>query len=247
MNIQVPPQNTSNVCRANFMQTSLPDDMDVIRRTPLLTEMPENDLNRLLDESSFVNYPCGERLFLRGEQASSIYLILDGGVKIYRGTPEGKQAVIEILTRGELIAEAAIFLGQGYLTSAEIVSDTRLLEIPSSTLLSLLQDNTDLAMRMLGMLSQRQSELVFHIEQIKVRSAPQRLGEFLLSLCAEKRGPAALILPYNKSNIAASLGMKPESLSRAMSKLKTYGVSIKNYDVMLSDIAVLKKFCESGY
>ncbi|MCK5167013.1 MAG: Crp/Fnr family transcriptional regulator [Rhodospirillaceae bacterium] len=234
------------VCREDFTQTLLPEDMDIIQHTPLLAEMSEDDLNRILDESSLVNLPCGERLFLRGEQVSSIYLILDGGVKIYRDAPKGKQAVIEILTRGELIAEEAIFLGQGYPTSAEIISDTRLLEIPSSTLLSLLQENNDLAIRMLGRLSQKQCELVFHIEQIKNHSASQRLGEFLLSLCVEKRGPAVLRLPYNKLTIAASLGMKPESLSRAMSKLKTYGVSVKSYDVILSDIAVLRRFCVNG-
>ena len=61
-----------------------------------------------------------------------------------------------------------------------------------------------------------------------------------------KACPAVLRLPYNKSTIAASLGMKPESLSHAMSKLKTYGVSVKSYDVILSDIAVLKRFCGSG-
>lgn len=236
----------TEVLGAGFMPEFLPEDMKIIKRTPLLKDMPKSQLNRLLDESSLVSFPLGKRLFLRGEQASSIYLVLDGGVKIYRDTPEGKQAVIEVLMRGEIVAEAAIFLGQGYLTSAEMVSDARLLEIPSNTLLSLLHDNSDLAILMLAMLSKRQSELVLHIEQIKARSTSQRLGEFLLSLCTEKRGPAALTLPYNKSTLAASLGMKPESLSRAMSKLKSYGVSVKSYDIALSDIGMLKRYCENG-
>lgn len=240
------PENRGNDCMASFRQTLLPPDMDIIRSTPLLKEMPENDLCRLLDESSLVDLASGKRLFVRGEQASSVYLVLDGGVKIYRDGPDNKQAVIEILTRGELIAEAAIFLGKGYLTSAEIIGDSRLLEIPSKTLMSLLQQNNGLAIQMMEMLSKRQCELVFQIEQIKARSTSQRLGEFLLKLCVEDHGPAALKLPYNKSTIAACLGMKPESLSRAMIKLKNYGVSVKHYDVALSDVAVLKKFCSSG-
>ncbi len=220
-----------------------PKDMEIIRRAPLLMDLPSNVLKHLLEESHVVEFPRNKLLFLRGEPADHIFLLLDGWVKVYRDTPEGEQTVIGILKPGETVAEAAIFLGRDYPASAEVVSDARLLELPSESLLSLIREDGELGIRMLGTLSQRLRGLVLHIEQIQARSTPQRLGEFLLSLCSETEGAIVLDLPYDKSLVAARLGMKPESLSRALAKLRTYGVTTNGHQVELSDIGKLRNFC----
>jgi len=223
-----------------------PIDQDIIKRAPLLMDLPGNVLERLLEDCHVVKHPQHKLLFLRGEPADHIFLILDGWVKVYRDTPDGEQTVIGILKPGETVAEAAIFLGKDYPASAEVVSDARLLEIPSESLLSLLREDGELGIRMLGTLSQRMRGLVLHIEQIQARSTPQRLGEFLLGLCAQNEGSVTLDLPYDKSLVAARLGMKPESLSRALAKLRDFGVSTNGHQVTLDDIAGLRAFCISN-
>ncbi len=223
-----------------------PQDMEIIKRAPLLMDLPADVLQHLLDESHVVDFPRNKLLFLRGEPADHIYLLLDGWVKVYRDTPEGEQTVIGILKPGETVAEAAIFLGRDYPASAEVVSDAKLLEIPADSLLSLLREDGELGIRMLGTLSQRLRGLVLHIEQIQARSTPQRLGEFLLGLCTEREGSITLDLPYDKSLVAARLGMKPESLSRALAKLRSYEVSTNGHMVVLGDIGKLRNFCAAG-
>jgi CRP/FNR family transcriptional regulator, dissimilatory nitrate respiration regulator len=218
-------------------------DKEIIKRAPLLRDIPGDMLKHLLEESHVVNFPRNKMLFLRGEPANHIYLLLEGWVKVFRDTPEGEQTVIGILKPGETVAEAAIFLGHDYPASAEVVSDARLLEIPSDSLLTLLREDGELGIRMLGTLSQRLRSLVLHIEQIQARSTPQRLGEFLLGLCNEQEGAITLDLPYDKSLVAARLGMKPESLSRALAKLRVYGVTTNGHQVELSDIAGLRNYC----
>ncbi|NQV47331.1 MAG: cyclic nucleotide-binding domain-containing protein [Rhodospirillaceae bacterium] len=228
------------------MTALLPKDTDLIQRAPLLMDLPEKELGKLLDDSHVVKHPRGKLLFLRGEPSDHIYLLLEGWVKVFRDTHDGEQTVIGILKPGETIAEAAIFLGRDYPASAEAVSDCRLLEIPSDSLLSLLRDDSELAIRMLGTLSQRMRGLVLHIEQIQARSTPQRLGEFLLGLCdtGDAGDTSAIIeLPYDKSLVAARLGMKPESLSRALVKLRDFGVTTSGHQVTLDDIPQLRKFC----
>ena len=223
-----------------------PKDMEIINRAPLLMDLPANVLQKLLSDSHVVDFPRNKLLFLRGEPADHIYLLLDGWVKVYRDTPDGEQTVIGILKPGETVAEAAIFLGRDYPASAEVVSDAKLLEIPSDSLLTLLRNDGEVGIRMLGTLSQRLRGLVLHIEQIQARSTPQRLGEFLLSLCNEKEGSIVLDLPYDKSLVAARLGMKPESLSRALAKLRSYEVSTNGHMVELGDIAKLRDFCTAS-
>jgi len=228
------------------MAALLPKDLELIRRTPLLMDIPEGDMQALLRASSVHEYPRNKLLFLRGEPAEHIYLLLEGWVKVYRDTPDGEQTVIGILKPGETVAEAAIFLGRDYPASAEVVSDSRLLEIPSEALLGLLRADGELAIRMLGTLSQRLRGLVLHIEQIQARSTPQRLGDFLLNLSDVRKGPAVIELPYDKSLIAARLGMKPESLSRALAKLRQHGVTTNGHEIKLENVLSLRAYCDSS-
>ena len=227
------------------MVTLSPLDLHTVQRAPLLSDLPQAELQKLIKVSHVHDYPRGKLLFLRGEPATKIYLLLDGWVKIYRDTQDGEQTVIGILKTGETVAEAAIFLGQDYPASAEVVSTSRLLEIPADFLLNLLRKDSDVAIKMLGTLSQRMRGLVLHIEQIQARSTPQRLGDFLLGLCSEKKGPAVIDLPYDKSLVAARLGMKPESLSRALAKLRDHGVTSNGHQIELADVSNLRSFCRS--
>jgi CRP-like cAMP-binding protein len=89
--------------------------------------------------------------------------------------------------------------------------------------------------------------LVEQIEQIKLRSAPRRIGEFLISLAAgQANGPCSLNLPYEKALIANRLGMQPESFSRALKRLKPVGVEVHGDDVMIADIKALACYVETG-
>jgi CRP-like cAMP-binding protein len=131
---------------------------------------------------------------------------------MFRDTSEGEQTVVAILRTGETVAEAAIFMGDFYPASGEVVDDVRLLEIPSAPFLRLLREDGALALKMLGTLSNRLHKLILRIEQLQAQSTPQRLSDFLLSLSEAHEGTAIIKLPYDKSLVAAHLGMKPESL-----------------------------------
>src|SRR5271166_4628076 len=73
-----------------------------------------------------------------------------------------------------------------------------------------------LAFDMLAAASMRLRQLVDEIEQLKARSAPQRIADFFVQQATESSGPARIALPYEKALIASRLGMKPESFSRAL-------------------------------
>lgn len=221
-------------------------DMEIVRRNPLFGGLPDDTLEALLKESHVLEHQRGKLLFLRGEPAEWFFLLLDGWVKVFRDTPDGEQTVISIIKPGDTMAEAAIFFGNNYPASAEVVDHARLLEIPASALLNQLRQDGDLALKVLGSLSMRLRNLVRHIEQLQARSTSQRLGDFLLGLCDAHDGPATIELPYDKSLIAARLGMKPESLSRALGKLKEVGVTSKGHTVEVADVGDLRDYCQVG-
>ena len=76
-----------------------------------------------------------------------------------------------------------------------------------------------------------------------MRSAPQRIAEFLIGALPQgEGGPAAIEFPFEKNLLANRLGMKPESFSRALAKLKPFGVTVDRETVVVADPAKLQNF-----
>lgn len=218
--------------------------MDIVRRAPLFCDVSETLLQTLLAESRVGEYRRGKILFLRGDPAERFYLLFEGWVKIFLDTPAGEQTVIEIMKSGETVAEAAIFMSRAYPASAEVADDARLLEIPAQPFLDMLRDESGLALTMLAALSKRLHYLIQHIEKVQTFSTPHRLAEFLVGLADVETGEATVNLPYDKLLVAARLGMKPESLSRALAKLRSVGVTTQGSEVRISDVDRLRDFCD---
>lgn len=221
-------------------------DWEIVRSTPLFGAMGDDAVSEIVGDIGARAYDKGQLLFQQGEKASAFYVILDGWVKIFRLTPDGEEAVVGVFSRGECFAEAAMFLDGTYPASAEVVSPARLLKIQGAALRRKIHNDPDLALCMLASASRHLKLLVEQIEEIKNRSGPRRIAEFLVRLCPGRGGGCVVELPYEKTLIANRLGMKPESFSRALAKLKPLGVTVDRNSVAISSIDRLYAYAEYG-
>jgi len=219
-------------------------EFEIVRGTPLFAGLPDESVNDILQGARLKSYQRGEMLFLRGDPVDRFFVLLDGWIKVFRDTPEGEQSVVAVMKPGESFAQAAIFTGRTtFPASAEIVDEARLVEIPAGPFLTRLKEDSELSLKMLGAVSERMLQLIQHIEQLQFRSTSERLADFLVGLTDQEAGSVILRLPYDKSLIAARLGMKPESLSRALAKLRKLGVTSKSNTVEVDDLERLREFC----
>lgn len=223
-----------------------PSDWQIVRATPLFGALADETARSLLASHTVKTVEKGELLFQQGEPAESFFVILEGWIKIFRMTPEGTEAVVGVFQRGESFAEAAIFLGGRYPVSAEAVADSRLLVVDGDVFRRRILEEPRLALAMLASASQHLKFLVEHIEQIKVLDAPQRIADFLVRLSTQREGTCTIELPYEKSLIAKRLGMKPESLSRALARLRQIGVTVDRDIVTVDDVAALRRYAEAS-
>ena len=81
------------------------------------------------------------------------------------------------------------------------------------------------------------------VEQLTVRSSSERVAQFLPTARPRRRRERDRALPYDKGLIAARLGMQPETLSRALAKLRPLGVETHGSRVTIRDIAALRRHC----
>ncbi len=218
------------------------DDIATLKHTVLFGALSEDVLQPLIADATVSHHERGAMLFMQGDPAASIFVVLDGWVKVYRMTTAGEEAVVGIFTRGQNFAEAAVFTGGTYPASAEAVTEVRLLKIPAKRVFDLITEKPQVSLAMLASTSQHLHVLVRQIEQLKAHTGAQRVAEFLVSLAPVRSGPCKIDLPYDKALLAGKLGMKPESLSRAFQRLRSCGVDIKRETAVVKDVACLADF-----
>lgn len=198
-------------------------------------------IDNLLADAYIQHAKKNEVLFLRGEEAKSFYLVFDGWVKLLRQTENGQESIIGVFTKGETFAEAAIFDQQGFPVSAVVVDDAELLVIPAARFLKEFRENGEYALSVVASMSRHMRSLVRQIEQLSVTSSTERLARFLVLLCPQGANEAEVKFPVEKSLVAGRLGMQPETLSRALAKLRKVGVETKGSAVRISNVAALRE------
>lgn len=217
-------------------------DLQVAKQSILLSHLSDDLVHSLLERAAANGYDRGSTIFLQGEPAQCVHIVLDGWVKLYRISPNGAEAVVGVFTRGRSFGEAAAFRGECYPVNAEAVTDCRLLQLRATTILETMKLRPELCTAMLASTFMHLHSLVTQVEQLKAHTGAQRVAEFLLELCPVTEGACAVTLPYDKILIAGRLGMKPESLSRAFQRLRGCGVRVKQNHAVIADVEKLRDY-----
>ena len=232
--------------RSHFQRRTglAPEDLDVLARLPLFTGLSRDAIRDLLADAWVQTFPRNKVLFLQDEPALRFYVIFEGWVKLFRESEDGDESVIAVFTNGESFAEAAIFDSRNFPVSAMAVDESRLLVVPADSFIRRIREDSDYALKLMASMSRHLRRLVQQVEQLTVRSTTERLASFLIKLCPEGTGPAVVQLPLDKSLIAGRLGMQPETLSRALAKLRALGVETKGNVVTISNVESLRNLGE---
>lgn len=219
-------------------------DRDIARRSNLIAAMPADIADSILSQSVIRKHDRGETIFLQGEKAETLFIVIEGWIKLYRIAQNGAEAVVACFSEGQSFGEAVALQRAAFPVAAEAVTDCRLMHVRAAVLFDLMQSRPELALSIMATLYQHFHALVAQIEQLKAQTGSQRVAEFLLELCTCDTGSCTVRLPYDKVLIAGRLGMKPESLSRAFARLRKTGVVVNNNNAAIADVELLRAFAE---
>ena len=220
------------------------EDHDIALTCSILADVPEDVADKILSQSCILTYERGTTIFHQGQPATSIYIVLDGWIKLFRTLKNGEETVVGVFTRGDSVGEAVAIKRDNYPVAGEAVTKARLIQLPAAFIVKTMMNKPELMFSVLAATYQHLHELIYLVEQLKAKTVVQRVAEFLTDLCPVKEGAYSVVLPYEKVLIAGRLGIKPESLSRAFSRLKEKGVTIHNNHAEIKDVALLRNLIE---
>jgi len=217
---------------------------EVLKELSLFAGTAETTVDAFAKASQFQTVPKGTVLFLQDDESEWFYVLTAGWVKLFRETVDGNEAVIDMVTRGHIIGDTAVLEDGVHSFGAATVEETTFLRVPSSLLKATIKENHEIALAMLTSMSKLRTRQTREIESLTLQNASQRIGCFMLRLCQLSAvEPIHLTLPYDKSLIAARLGMKSETFSRALNKLRSEtNITIKGANVEIPSIDILSHY-----
>ncbi len=214
-----------------------------LRVVPMFERLDAELLGRINAITDLVKVAPGVELCRQGAFPDRLHILLDGQVTLSGAASDGTLAVVEVVHPAAHFVLAAVLKELPYLMSAHAVTPSRLLLLDAAALRALLEQAPPLALALMRAEAQDFRAMVRQVRDLKLRSAAQRLGCYLLALVRDPTVQTAdLRLPFDKGLLAARLGCRQENLSRAFATLRAHGVETHGARVLLHDIRRLREF-----
>jgi CRP/FNR family transcriptional regulator len=214
----------------------------------------EDDDLRVLDRARTSNtYRAGQVIFYQGNACLGLYCIEEGEVALRKADEAGHDAIVRLAHAGQTLGYRAYFAGTPYAATAEALTECRICFVDRAAVRQLLDRNPALGYRFLHRAAVELEESEESRLQVTTLSVRTRLAHLLLAL-KDRRGRAldngelVIELPLARQDLAALLGARPETISRAIRALEDDGVAhFDGREVRIADLdALLDELDEAG-
>lgn len=159
----------------------------------------------------------GETLFRTGSKTVGLFEVISGKVRLVRVDRSGREAVLQVASSGETLAEASLF-SPAYHCDAIAVTEALVRLYPKKVLLKELERDPKLARAFTAGLAQQVMALRTRLEQRNILSARERIRHFLtLNVGADGQ---TVELSGTLKDLAADLGLSHEVLYRILADME---------------------------
>jgi CRP/FNR family transcriptional regulator, dissimilatory nitrate respiration regulator len=163
---------------------------------------------------------AGQTLFRSGGRTVGLYEVLNGRVRLARVDRSGREAVLQVATAGNTLAEASLFSSTYHCDA--IASTKAVVRLyPKAIVLAEFGRNQKLAQAFAVMLARQVMALRTRLEQRNIHSARDRVRHFL-AINADTTG-RTVSLSGTLKDPAAELGLTHEALYRTLAKMAADG------------------------
>ena len=208
----------------------------LIAASPLFQGLPVHELAEIEKIAIEKSYGKDETIFFEGDEGTGFFMVLEGRVKIFKMSLQGKEQILHIFGEGEPFGEVPVFHGQPFPASAETLLKSRLLYFPRKEFIDLVTRSPSIALNMLAVLSMRLRRFTVQIENLSLKEVPARLASYLLYLAEEQGRADRVELAISKGQLASLLGTIPETLSRIFAKMSEEGlIEVQGRTILLLD------------
>lgn len=232
-----------------------------LKKLPLFFKVSDKELEEVASISSVRKLKKGEIIFLEKDEYTGFFCIIEGIVKIYRVTSEGKERIIHLIYNNDTFGEVPVFENHEriiknnakYPANAMSLCDgTRIIHIPAKSFYELMKTHHGLCIGMLSGLSKKLRIMQTQVMNVKSQDVTKRLVNYLLSEYnsrisikykqTKNTKNDTFALSISKIDLSSFLGATLETISRTFKKLQSEKfIAIKGKNITITDYEGLKR------
>lgn len=194
-----------------------------LSETRLFQGMDPASIGKLAERATIRTYRKGQLIFYEGDPGTSLFVVLEGLIKVFVTSEEGENMLLVTLRPPDVFGELALLDEEPRSASAEALKDTRLLELGRQPFLEVLHNEPALTEGLLATLGGQIRRLTEQTADLVFLDLHGRVAKLLLNV-SEERGVEVeegieLDLDLTQGELASMVGGSRQSVNQV---LKTF-------------------------
>lgn len=198
----------------------------IIRQMNSFNALKKEELKRISDNKVTKSIKKGEVLFKEGERLNGVFCIRDGASKLSKLSNNGKDQIVKIATKGEVMGQRSVITSEATNLSAVALNDMEVCYIPKEHIEQSLHKNPNFTQAVLKHMANELKLADDNIVTMAQKNVNQRLAEVLqyLETNFDTDKDGYLTLSLSRGDIANVVGTATELCIRTLAKFKKEGV-----------------------
>tara|TARA_R110002167_G_scaffold307895_3_gene512477 strand:- start:519 stop:1571 length:1053 start_codon:yes stop_codon:yes gene_type:complete len=198
--------------------------------------------NFMDDNGKELEFRQGETIYRTGGNANHVYLVLKGIVKTHKLDELGKDLITGIYKPDDFFGFTSFTKNLPYEEFATTMEHTHLVAISKDELKTVLEENHQVAMELMQLLSENLSDAKEQLLEMAYGSVRKKTASTILKFSEKLQQDPEGRLHILRSDLASVAGMATETLIRTLSSFKKEGlIQIEDRNIQILDMELLRR------
>lgn len=204
---------------------------------PFFGDLDSSELGRIARAATVRRLTRGEVLAIEGDPCTSVCIVIEGRIRALKMSAQGREQVVAELVSGDGCYFAPAIDGLPLPVTTQAATRATLLCLSRDDFVGLLGRYPSVAVGVLAEFASRLRKLTSLVENLSLRTVPQRLARLLL-----QRADNPTSHRMTQREMAAQLGTVREVVARALGDLSRRGlIDVQRGVIELVDRAALDR------
>jgi CRP/FNR family cyclic AMP-dependent transcriptional regulator len=207
----------------------------ILEEIPIFSDLSHADRETIHNHAILKTVPKNTIVISEGDESSSLYVILNGKVKVYLSEEKGREVILKILGPGEFFGELAMMDSGRRSASVMTMEPSKFLIISREDFRDCLSGNPEIAFRLLQVMAKRLRATSEAVRNLALRDVYERVSILLGTMASDDpSGERVIDHKLTYQDIANLVGASREMVGRIMRELISGGfIAVENKTVRI--------------
>jgi CRP/FNR family cyclic AMP-dependent transcriptional regulator len=194
-----------------------------LKKIPFLSKLSDEVLVTLAEKAKSAQFPKQATIIMEGDETSSLYIILSGKVRVFSSDDKSKEVTLMIQEPGSYFGEIALLTDEPRSASVVTLEKTTCAVISKSDFMNWLMNYPDVAITLLGVLSEKIRHLTDKVRQMALSNVYERTVKELQAMAVVEGNVSIIHNRPTQQELASMVGASREMINKIMHELTKGG------------------------